>query len=834
MTTAVIWLMALVAFGVAPQEQTEPPTASRPTTEPAIGSQAVEDGEAVTWKSRPTEESEVVPAPEVAASEPATAASEPTDGGDAEPASSSAPALKRLTREMLFGPENRVDFVGSYQSGFTWLSDGRSFLHRRDGTLMRVDAVSDRATPPYDVERFEQALRASGDFDADAVTRVARDPGTLTEDRSRAVIRHNKCYYVYDFEPAAADPHDTAVIGDEWEEPEIAGRIDGARTDSAASGRAPGEPLVRRIDVGEGAFDMPRLSSDGRFMAFARDYDLHVIDLDAPGGKLTRLTSGGNQDLRNGVFDWVYAEEVFGHGRPAYWWSPDGKRLAYIQLNEDGVPRYSIADQLPYHLRIEATHYPKAGDKNPTARLGIVGAETGVTTWVDLSAYEGGEFLIVRVSWAPDGKLMYQVQDREQTWLDLNEADPVSGASRNLFRESSPAWVDVLGTPHWLADGSFLWSSQRDGWRHIYHYARDGELIARVTGGDWEARALHGVDEAAGWVYLSGTRDSPIQSNAYRVQLDGSGLERLTEPGFDHRVNFDPHFRYFFDTYSNVMTAPRVDLRHSDGSLLRVISANDVKTIHEFELGEVKFLRVPTRDGYVMNAMLVLPPRMEEGKKYPVWSYTYSGPHAPSVRNAWQGGGLMHSQYFAQQGYMVWVCDNRSCSGQGAVSAWQNYMRLGVSECQDLEDGLRWLIANYPADPERIGIHGHSYGGFQTSFCLTNSTMFKLGVAGAPVTDWRCYDTIYTERYMRTPQNNPQGYERTSPTKLAKNLHGRLLIMHGLMDDNVHFQNSVQFVDQLQRAGKQFDVMFYPRAGHGLFPGDHVVEMRDAFVLGNL
>lgn len=733
-------------------------------------------------------------------------------------ASGAARGDKLITLDAILGPTGRVDFGGTWKGGQRWLPDGDAYLEPRDGRLARVDAVSDAAAPAYDAAPLKAALRGAG-LDEKAAESLASQFALTSDDRDTVILRHGKVLYLYRF----------------------------------STGR------LSRVNAREGDFEWLSLSPKATRLAFVRDHDLYTFNLAREKAEPRRLTRGGGENLLNGELDWVYAEEVYTHASRGYWWSPDDRHIAFLQLDETRVPRFTVLNHFPqpdeerYRLKVENGPYPKAGDPNPVARLGVVRVRDGRVRWIDLSAYASHEPLIVRVTWAPDGRLFYQVQDREQRWLDLNLADPESGRTTQLLRETSPAWVNVLDEPRFLSDGSFLWRSERDGWAHLYHYdfvpgqTRGGflglgaqhtparaTLAQRITRGEWEVRDIEGVDEKDGWVYFSGTRDSSIESHAYRARLDGTGLERLTAPGASHRVSFSPTCRFFIDTASAFDTPPRVELRRADGSLVRVISPNENPPIREYRLGRHEFLRVPARDGYRMNALLLLPPDFDPAAKYPVWIYTYAGPHAPVVSNSW-GGGNMLNHLLAQKGYVVWMCDNRSAGGQGAVSTWQAYQRLGETELADIEDGLRWLIANRPGiDPERVGIYGHSYGGFMTSYALTHSTLFKIGVAGAPVTDWRCYDTIYTERYMRTPQNNPDGYRRTAPTRAAANLHGKLFLMHGIMDDNVHMQNTVQFIDALQHAGKQFEVMFYPRSRHGLFPTRHVTEARLNFIFENL
>jgi dipeptidyl-peptidase-4 len=314
-------------------------------------------------------------------------------------------------------------------------------------------------------------------------------------------------------------------------------------------------------------------------------------------------------------------------------------------------------------------------------------------------------------------------------------------------------------------------------------------------------------------------------------------LTRLSREEVTHSANFNPTFTHYVNTWSDVNTPPQTRLYTADGKLVRVINENKVEALNQYKLGKVEILTVKTRDGFLMEAMRILPPDFDPTKKYPVMSYTYAGPHAPNVRNAWGGSRYVWHQMLAQKGYIIWILDNRSASGKGAQSAWTAYKQLGVLELRDLEDGVAFLKTLPYVDGDRIGIWGWSYGGFMTSYALTNSQVFKMGIAGGSVTDWRLYDSIYTERLMLTPQNNPEGYERTSVLKSAKNLNGKLLLIHGSMDNNVHMQNTTQFVYELQKADKQFELMLYPTQQHGVAYAPqvkHMYTMMTDFIVRNL
>ena len=366
-----------------------------------------------------------------------------------------------------------------------------------------------------------------------------------------------------------------------------------------------------------------------------------------------------------------------------------------------------------------------------------------------------------------------------------------------------------------MKDGSFLLPSERDGWRHLYHFAADGKLKRAVTRGPWEVRKLDRVDEPSGWVYFSATKDNPIAVNLYRVKLTGGEPRRLTSGSGEHRVRISPKANLFVD-YHNSHDAPATArLLRTDGASARTLDTNPVYALEEYDLGKWELLHIKTPDGFVLEAALLKPADFNPSRRYPVWFTTYGGPHAPVVRDAWQGGRLRY-QGLANLGFLVFQVDPRSASGKGACSTWTAYRQFGVQELADIETAIRWLTAHSFVDAARIGMTGHSYGGFLTSYALTHSKLFAAGVAGAPVTDWHNYDAFYTERYMNTPQENPEGYKRTSVVKAAGQLHGRLLLIHGIMDDNVHIQNSLQLIRALQRADKDFEFMVYPNDRHGI------------------
>lgn len=713
------------------------------------------------------------------------------------PAPARAPATKALTLDALYHPTKKVDFTGSGRTQLTWLDDG-SYVPQAmrpdgdgkitgDGKIMKVDARSGRAEVWFDPSKLAAA--------------IAKVPGLTEEDAKRASrLRLN-----------AFNPARTVAL--------LTLADDLFAYDTAAD-------RLTRLTNSPGTEEFPSFSPDGRLISFVRSSDIFVVD--SHSGAERQLTTDGSATLLNGKLDWVYQEEVYGRGTyQAVWWSPDSTRLAFLQLNESPVPAFTVVDHEPYRQNVEIYPYPKAGDPNPTVKLGVVRVAGGAPSWVDNEIYGGGEFLIVSVGWTPDAKgVVYQVQDREQTWLDLNIAPYVTGKPTRLLRETSKAFVNVLNEPKWLKDGSFLWASERSGWEHLYHYKADGTLIRQVTTGQWEARTLHGVDEANGWVYFSGTERSPIGSDVYRVKLDGTGQARLSQTAGSHSAKFNPSFTLFVDDWSDVNTPPQSRLHRADGTEVRVIDEGKLPALAEYRLSKPELLQVNARDGFVMEAMLIKPPDFDSSKKYPVFQTLYAGPHSQTVRNAWPGAGGLYLQLLAQKGIIVWQCDNRTASGKGAVSTFAGYLQLGKTEAEDIEDCLAWLKKQPYVDSSRIGVNGWSYGGFMTSYLLTHSTSFAMGIAGGSVTDWRDYDSIYTERYMKMPQNNPDGYREHSPRWKAKDLHGKLLLIHGVIDDNVHVQNTLQFAYELQKAGKPFELMLYPKSRHGVSEPSLVHHMR--------
>ncbi len=674
---------------------------------------------------------------------------------------------------------------------FAWLDDGEHYVEVRDGNEYVDHAQTGRTrrqTPGVGTEKIAKALAELPGIDEATAKRLADTARRgLDSKRTGAYVEFGEdLYYV---------------------------KLDGSK--AVRLTRTPGKK------------ELASFSPDGKFIAFVRANNLYVVDVETQTERA--LTTDGTDLISNGKADWVYFEEIFDRNWKAYWWSPDSGRIAFLRFDDRPVYKFTVLDQIPVRQGVEQTPYPKAGDPNPIVKVGLASVAGGTVAFPDLGDYSETSSLFIRAGWLPDSKHAYfYAQDRAQTWLDVCTVPATGGKPTRLLRDATKAWVEGPGAPHFLKDGSFLLFSERSGWKHIYHFAKDGKLIRPVTTGEWEARQIERIDEEDGWVYFSGTKDSHTASNSYRVKLDGADLEKVTEKSGDHQVRFGPRGDFFIDIWSDGATQPQVRLHRTDGSLVRVLDSNPAYELEEYKLGETERVQIRTPDGFELEAAISKPADFDPTKKYPVWFTTYGGPHAPTINDAGGRGRGLGNQALTNQGFIVFQADPRSASGKGAVSTWTAYRQLGVQEMKDIEYAIKWLIENHPyVDSTRIGMSGYSYGGFLTAYALTHSKLFACGIAGGPVTDWHNYDSIYTERFMNTPQENPEGYEATSVIKAAKNVHGKLLLMHGTMDDNVHVQNSLQLAYELQKANKDFEMMFYPRSRHGIGGAHYAKVMND-------
>jgi dipeptidyl-peptidase-4 len=571
-------------------------------------------------------------------------------------------------------------------------------------------------------------------------------------------------------------------------------------------------PLSR----GEGWQQFAKISPDGQRVGFVRNNDLFVVDLAT--GQETQLTRDGSDTVINGTFDWVYEEEL---GLQDGWrWSPDGKRIAFWQLNQSPVPVFHWIDNLGgQYSRPVALRYPKPGEPNSRVRVGVIDVAGGSTRWMDTGEAE----YLARMEWAESAdELVIQRMNRLQNRIDVLLADANTGRSRTLFSDTDSAWVDVDDDLTFVRGGrEIIWSSEREGFNQLYLYGRDGRQIRKLTREAWDVTAVNGVDERGGWVYFTGTGGNAAERHLYRVKLDGSGLQKLTrEPG-THYASVSPDGRRFVDVYSRAGVPAVSRLHNADGSVIRTLrdNARVQQNLTAAGLRQPEFFRVRTPDGAEMNALMIKPANFDEKRKYPVLFYVYGTPGAQTVTDAWGGSRYMWHQLLAQKGYIVVSVDTRGSSNRGRAWEKAGYGRAGVQVTDDLMTAARYMGSLPYVDAGRIGMWGWSGGGYTTGLSLARGgDLFKAGVSVAPVTDWRLYDNIYTERFMGLPQQNQAGYDATSVIKQADGFRANYLLVHGTADDNVHFQNSVHLADALQRAGKQFSFMLYPNKNHAI-PG---------------
>lgn len=555
----------------------------------------------------------------------------------------------------------------------------------------------------------------------------------------------------------------------------------------------------------------PAFSPDGTKLGFVKAGDIYRLDLAT--GVIRRVTDrGANPNLLNGVADWVYEEEL--DVERSYWWAPDGSRIAFLQFDETPVGIVPITgDSMPYP-DLEHQWYPKAGTANPVVRLGIVGLDGAEPQWIDTGK---GDVYLVRAGWTPDGKVWVQRLNRDQNTLDLMTADATTGAARTLVTETDPAWINIRDDLFFLDDGRFLWTSERDGWRHLYLYGPDGALEKRLTSGEWQIDEVYGVDGEHTTVFFQGNLGDPRQRHLYRVGLEGGAVALLgNEPRGTHAGSLSPGGRLLVDQWSTRDTPPRADLVAANGEVRRRLWQSGDE-LAGWDLIRMEDGTVAADDGTELFSLLMRPRDFNPSRRYPVVLYVYGGPNSQLTADSW--GGSVHDTYrlFAEMGIATLLVDNRGTWGRGHAFETAVHRRLGEIEVADQLAAARWLKSQAWVDPDRIAVYGGSYGGYMTLLLMLKAPgVFRAGIAYAPVTDWRLYDSIYTERYMDTPQDNPEGYTASAPLEYADNLSGALLLAHGAMDNNVHLQNTLQIIGTLASANTTFEFMIYPRTRHGI------------------
>lgn len=592
--------------------------------------------------------------------------------------------------------------------------------------------------------------------------------------------------------------------------------------DTAATANTQGSDAPANQELAE--IDDPKFSPNGKWVSFVRGWNLWIADTTT--GELRQLTSGGSEAVRMGDLDWLYPEEL--DSSTAYWWSPDSSKIAYYKMDERAVERYPIMDMSSAAGAIEYTRFPEAGTANPIVHVGVVAVEGGATTWMDTG--EDTDVYLPRVVWLPGSRrVAIERLNRAQNRLDLLFCDASNGAAETILTETDPYWINVADDLYFFADGKrFLWSSERSGYRHYYLYDISGKVIEQLTSGDWQISGNGGfgpgaashpaVDEARGYIYFMSNKDNVLGSQLFRLSLADRSITRITRQAGVHDPLMAPDDSAFVDTYSNAMTPPRQDLYRMNGERAAVINKDAVSDLGRYHLSTVEFLTVSGDDGIQLNAELIRPRDFNDKKKYPVLIDVYGGPQDQHVRNDWGYSDFLWDEMMAEKGYAIFSLDNRGSWGRGHLFEIPIYHHFGKVELEDQLAGVKYLKTLPWVDPARIGIWGWSYGGTMTLEALFNAPdVFKAGAAVSPVTDWRLYDTAYTERYMGRPQDNPSGYYESSPVNQAANLEGKLFIAHGTGDDNVHFANTAELLKRFIALGRYPDeLVILPGRGHSM------------------
>lgn len=570
----------------------------------------------------------------------------------------------------------------------------------------------------------------------------------------------------------------------------------------------------------------PTFSPDGKKIAYARDNNLFVYDV-ATATSTTITTDGVKNSVINGITDWVYEEE-FAFVR-AFDWSADSKKVAFIRFDESAVPEFSMSmfgkELYPF---MQTFKYPKAGEKNATVSLHVYDVATKAKKDIDLKNYN--DFYIARLKWSTDANVLSaQVLNRHQDNLDLLFIDGNTGAVKVALNEKDKAYVDVTDNLTFLKDNSFIWTSEKDGFNHIYWYDKNGKLKNQVTKGKWEVTSYYGLDEKTKTIFYQSVENGSINRDVYRIGLDGKNKVRLSQATGTTRATFSPNFQYFISTFSSATLPTKYTLNESKvGKEIQVIQSNEglSKRLEAYKLPTKEFFVLKTAKGNELNAWMIKPKDFDPAKKYPVFMYQYSGPGSQQVNNDWNGTDDYWFMMLSQQGYIVACVDGRGTGFKGADFKKVTQLQLGKYEVEDQIDAAK-VIGDYAfVDKNRIGIFGWSFGGFMASNCiLKGNDVFKMAIAVAPVTNWRFYDSVYTERYMQTPQENASGYDDNSPINHVNKLKGKYLLIHGSGDDNVHVQNTMQMMEALIQANKQFDSQIYPDNNHGIYGGKTRVQL---------
>ncbi len=698
---------------------------------------------------------------------------------------------KSLTVERIYGAPS---LSGRLARGVEWSPDGKEVSFLKSGPAGLEMASVDEATG------------AAKTLVAANVLRDVMQPEATSAIQSTGLGRVSADRYIW-----APDSHALLFIGSQNL---VLLDLNTMKSKSLISGAA--------RDTGE--ISDPKFSPDGKWVSFVRDSNLWLTSVAT--GDTKALTTGGSEDVLKGQLDWVYPEEL--DLTTAYWWSPDSSKIAYFQMDERPVTRYPIMDMSSPVGAMEYTRYPQAGEANPIVHVGVVSTSGGETQWMDTGA--NTDVYLARVAWLRDSRrVAIERLNRAQNQLDLLFCDVATGASQTILTDSDKYWINIADDLYFFSDNKrFLWSSERTGFRHYYLYDLAGKEIDQLTSGNWGVTGNGGfgpgadshpaVDEAHGLIYFLSNKDELRGTQLYRLSLKDKSITRITQQDGTHDVTIAPDVSGFVDEYSNVITPPRQDLYRMGGQKAAVIDENKVVELADYHLSPVEFVDLSADDGAKLCASIIKPPDFDASRKYPVLINVYGGPQVQNVRDEWDGVDFLWFEMMAEKGYVIFSLDNRGSYARGHAFETPIYHQLGKVELEDQLTGVKYLKSLPYVDGSRIGIWGWSYGGTMTLNAMFNAPgVFKAGVSIAPVSDWHLYDTIYTERYMGRPQDNESGYRDSSPVNQAAALKNSLMIAHATGDDNVHFANTSEVLNELILAGKYpAKLMIFPGRGHGM------------------
>ncbi len=575
---------------------------------------------------------------------------------------------------------------------------------------------------------------------------------------------------------------------------------------------------VSRLTNNEDEEVNPKLSPNGKKVAFTRNKDLYVVDTET--GKEIRLTNDASDVIYNGYASWVYMEEIIGRSLNyrAFWWAPNSEMIAFLRFDDTPVPKFPLYKLDNVHGEIEWERYPKSGDPNPIVKMGIAHINANNIIWIDED--ESADQYTAWPFWSPESKqLFYQVLNRGQDDLQILSANPETGKNKLVYEEKNTTWVEFFEDIHILKNNKgFILRSEQDGWRHLYYYDMNGKLKKQLTSGEWNVSDIKLVDEENQKIYFEANKGERLETHLFIVDFEGDNIEQLTSIPGTHNATVSPKGKYFYDTYSDINTPGKMDLCDDEGELIKNLGDRKSKIYNEYKLGKTELFTIKTEDGFELPALWILPPDFDSSKKYPVLFSVYGGPGGTDVKNTFSA--YLDRYFISQSGIIYFVVDHRASAYFGKKGKSYFYRNAGKVEIEDYITAVKWLKQKSFIDSTKIGITGSSYGGYVTCMALTlGADYFTHGLAEYSVTDWRLYDNVYTERYMDTPEENPNGYNYGSAMTHAEKYKGLLRITHGTMDDNCHMQNTIQLVDKLTTLNKRFELMLYPNERHGVgFP----------------